>query len=37
LGVAALGHDVVITVATDRHDGVGELRVEQSDRTLERA
>lgn len=26
-----LGHDVVITVATDRHDGVGALRVERSD------
>lgn len=32
-----LGHDVVITVATGRHDGVGELRVEQSDRALETA
>ena len=25
-----LGHDVVIAVTTNRHDGVGELRVEQS-------
>jgi predicted XRE-type DNA-binding protein len=32
-----LGHDVVITVATGRHDGVGELRVEQADRTVETA
>jgi len=32
-----LGHDVIITVATGRHDGVGELRVEQAGRTLEPA
>jgi predicted XRE-type DNA-binding protein len=30
-----LGHDVIITVATDRHEGAGELRVERSDRIPE--
>jgi len=32
-----LGHDVIITIATNRHDGVGELRVERSGRILESA
>ena len=29
-----LGHDVIISVANERHEGIGELRVERSGRVL---